>query len=1179
MPVGLQVCSARSNVIDLCSVGTDRPLQASKGSAVKTRPRSHWLTLLAAASLLLGTDVFAQDFLSLGNNKWPKKDKEVREGQILVKFKAGVSETTKNAKHADEGSVKLRVFNSTGIQHVGIASARKVEDAVARYRADPNVQYAEPNYVVTALATPDDPGFSLLWGLNNSGQTLGTPGAAIKAPPAWDITTGSANVVLMVIDTGVDYTHQDLTPNMWINPGEIAGNGIDDDGNGQIDDIHGINVVAGTSNPMDDNGHGTHIAGILGAVGNNSVGITGVNWNVRIIGCKFLDATGNGVLSGAIACLEYARDLKARGVNIVATNNSWGALASFSQILSDTIAAQGDILFVAAAGNSGLDNDTVDFYPADYKLPNLLSIAATDHNDARAVFSHFGRRSVHLGAPGVSIMSTLNFNNYGNGSGTSMAAPHVVGVAALLKAQDPTRDWRAIKNLILTGGDAIASLNGSTISGRRLNAFGSMTCVNRPLFSLVDVPPGFSVGTSSTVSALSINCGASVGPVTGTASSGQSLTLRDDGIAPDLAAADGIFTGSWTPTQAFTFIDFASAAGSERFSAPDLSVSAVSGPASANRGDVVALNATVANPSNSPAAASSVNFYLSIDGVVTTADSLLGSVATPALPGGTQQVVSANLAIPTTIATATYFIGAIVDPANTLDEADEANNAAAGNTIAVANLSVDLAPTAVSGPTSANTGGAVTLSATLANLGSGPAAASTLNFYLSTNTVIDSTDILVGTLAIPALAGGTSTLVSLPTMIPVTLPIGTYYIGAIADAGNTIIETNETNNARLGNQITTSTLPVDLNISAVSNPTKAQNGASITLTGTVRNLGTASAPASTVRWYLSADSVITAADTPLASVTTAALAGGASRSVSASTTVPTSVPAGSYYVGLIADPDNLVAETNEVNNARTSGTRLAVSYSADLVTLAIAGPTSAATGQTVTFTGTVKNQGTLAITTPVAVGIYASSDATITTNDQLIGTASVASLAGGQSVPFSMSTQLRVNLAAGTYRLGAIADYDKLTAESNETNNALAGNTMVVTIGPDLVMTAVAAPSSATRGQVVTLTGTVTNQGVGAFGTVSNQGRDNANPLPTTFNVGFYLSTNSTITANDRRIGTVAVSSIGAGQSIPLTLNVSIPTTLTPRTYTIGAIADDGSVLRETSEVNNAMPGNTVLVQ
>ncbi len=480
-----------------------------------------------------------------------------KEGELLIKFKPSASDSRRKKIHEKHASQIVKEFKPYRIHLVKLRRGLIVEEAINAYRSDPDVEYAEPNFIVTALNTPNDPSFSALWGLHNTGQTGGTSGADIKAPEAWDITTGNNNVVVGVIDTGVDHTHEDLAANKWVNPGEMAGNGIDDDGNGYADDVYGINTFVHDSDPRDDNGHGTHVAGIIGARGNNGMGVVGINWNVKIMPCKFLDATGSGSIDGAIECLQYVKTMKDKGVNVVATNNSWGCSGScYSQALYDTINSQREILFIAAAGNDDSDTDRYSFYPANYNLPNVISVAATDNNDSKAFFSNYGRRSVHAGAPGKNILSTYISGGYGWLSGTSMAAPHVTGLAALLKSQNTGTDWRGIKNLILSGGDPAASLEGVTVTGKRIDAYGSLTCVDKPVFSVLSLPSSISVGVPVTLSALSINCASPVGTVTVTTGAGDSVTLHDDGIDSDLAAGDGIFTGAWIPTRVGERLNF-----------------------------------------------------------------------------------------------------------------------------------------------------------------------------------------------------------------------------------------------------------------------------------------------------------------------------------------------------------------------------------------------------------------------------------------------------------------------------------------------------------------------------------------------------------------------------------------------------------------------------------------------
>ena len=467
-------------------------------------------------------------------------------GHVLVRFHPNVNRTSIGAAHIAIAADVLHTFTGVeGLQLVRIPASMKLGDALAAYRANPDVEYAEPDYIVHSFQTPNDPLFPTMWSLLNTGQAGGTPGADIKATQAWDITTGSSNVVIAVIDTGVDYNHPDLAANIFTGP--ICPGGVV---------CHGINLLPNifhdSNDPFDDSGHGTHVSGTIGAAGNNAVGVSGINWNVTILPCKFLGSTGAGAVSDAIKCLDFIKSLKdTQGINIVATNNSWGG-TDFSQALQDAIdrQRQSGILFIAAAGNDFADNDVRPFFPAGYPLPNVISVAATDRNDHRALFSNIGRHTVHIGAPGQDILSTLPGGTYGLDSGTSMAAPHVTGVAALLAAQDPTRDWRAIKNLLLAGGDLDLDL-AKTVSGRRLNAFASLTCLNSVvsgrLLPATDLVSG-SVGVPLTLSVLNINCAQPNGPVQATVSpGGQTIQLSDDGVGPDLSASDGIYTGSFTP--------------------------------------------------------------------------------------------------------------------------------------------------------------------------------------------------------------------------------------------------------------------------------------------------------------------------------------------------------------------------------------------------------------------------------------------------------------------------------------------------------------------------------------------------------------------------------------------------------------------------------------------------------
>ncbi len=363
-----------------------------------------------------------------------------------------------------------------------------VERAMAAFA---DALYAEPDYIAYACATPNDPRFldGSLWGLHNTGQNEGVAGADIDAPEGWDIRHSADNVVVAVIDSGVRYTHEDIAANMWINPGETGPdvfgidrsvNGIDDDGNGYIDDVHGINAYLGNGIPMDNNGHGSHCAGTIGAVGDNGKGVVGVAWRVKIMALKFLGSGASGSLSDAILCIDYAI---AHGAAL--SSNSWGT-NDFSQSLFDTVARARDagLLLIAAAGNDRSNTDQFPFYPASFPLENVISVAATNRRDQLASFSNYGPGIVEIGAPGEAILSLYSDSDsaYQLLSGTSMATPHVAGTVALLRAHFPESDAFGIRNRLLRGGRPLDALTGKTNSGRILNVPGALaTTTDAPL--------------------------------------------------------------------------------------------------------------------------------------------------------------------------------------------------------------------------------------------------------------------------------------------------------------------------------------------------------------------------------------------------------------------------------------------------------------------------------------------------------------------------------------------------------------------------------------------------------------------------------------------------------------------------------------------------------------------------
>ncbi len=448
------------------------------GGKSELMPRAGWAKLLLIGLVISGVSVA----LAVGPKDQSKRNPRLESvpGEYVVQLKAPIGDMNIRSVSSLIGApVVDRVQDDIVVVRKshdgGPAAALK---ALSRNSA---IARVEPNYIYRFNKVPNDPGFGQLWGLKNSGalDSAGMRGLGnvdVGAEKAWDITTGSKDVLVAVIDTGVDHTHPDLAPNIFVNQMEKNGlPGVDDDGNGYIDDIHGYDFVNGDGDPMDDNGHGTHCAGTIGAAGDDGKGLVGVNWNVTIMGIKFLANEGGGTLANAIKSINYAVTM---GVDVM--NNSWGG-GGYSEILKETIrrAGRAGIVFVAAAGNDASDNDRRPSYPASYDVDNVVSVAAVDNRGDLAYFSNYGSKSVHVAAPGHNILSTVpgGTDTY---SGTSMATPHVTGVVALMLAYNPRMAYDEVKHRLISTSKPLSALKGRVASAGVVDAFYALVNIKAP---------------------------------------------------------------------------------------------------------------------------------------------------------------------------------------------------------------------------------------------------------------------------------------------------------------------------------------------------------------------------------------------------------------------------------------------------------------------------------------------------------------------------------------------------------------------------------------------------------------------------------------------------------------------------------------------------------------------------
>lgn len=429
----------------------------------------------------LGMGILLLGFSQASTAKTPV---EAVPGEYVVKLKSGVSTMSMGSLSQALGG---QVVEKISPQSEAVLLRRQMLEnssfVINALEQNPYVEYAEPNYIYRVVGgttkSPSDPELGKLWGLINTGQevsgdmpaVLGKPGIDIDAKRAWEVETGSRDVLVAVIDTGVDYTIADLRPNMWTNAAELNGTaGVDDDNNGFVDDVYGYDFANKDGDPKDDHGHGSHVSGTIAGNGDDGVGVVGVAWKAKVMGIKFLSASGGGTLEDAVKSIDYATQM---GAQIM--SNSWGG-GGYSQALYDSIerANKKGILFVAAAGNSSSNNDEDPGYPASYDNSNIISVAAIDSTGQLASFSSYGKTSVDVAAPGVNIYSTIP-GGFDAWSGTSMATPHVSGVAVLLLAKEPNLSLADLRERIIKTARPLAALNRKVASGGLVNAYHALT--------------------------------------------------------------------------------------------------------------------------------------------------------------------------------------------------------------------------------------------------------------------------------------------------------------------------------------------------------------------------------------------------------------------------------------------------------------------------------------------------------------------------------------------------------------------------------------------------------------------------------------------------------------------------------------------------------------------------------
>jgi len=982
----------------------------------------------------------------------------------------------------------------------------------------------------------------------------------VRVPEVWalDPAYNGAGTVIGSLDTGVDLTHPDLYPRYR--------------GNHQISWFDPYNEHAV---PYDSNGHGTHTTGIAvgGDASGSSIGVApGATW----IAAKGWNDAGEGYVSTFHQIFEWFLAPGGDPDNAPdVVNNSWSfeEAGCITEFLPDIEAWRAAGIFPAfASGNSGPDPGTVSS-PGAY--PEAFAVGSTDSSDAVSDFSSQGPSPCDnsikpdIAAPGEAVLSAVPWG-YEVLSGTSMATPHITGAVAVLLSIAPSLTVEQLESALAAGASDIEGpgLDNASGAGRLDLYVSAQVALLGPEFPVAKIAAADNTATEAGPTSgsitftrtgntdadlevkYSIGGTATLGsdydpiPETVTIPAGQeSATILITAIDDLLAEFDETVSLTIEPDPAYIVSGKATATvtikSDELLS--DLVFTAFSAPSAAAAGQAISLTDTIKNQGKGAADPSATHFYLSTDGTVDSSDVLLGTREVAALAAGTSSSGSTTVTIAQGTAAGTWYIIAKADATEVVVESSEANNKSS-RTI---KIGPDLDVTAFSAPSVAAAGQAIAVTDTTKNQGAGAAEPSQTRFYLSTNGTLDPADALIGSRSVPALAAGASSSGSTTVTIPEGTATGTFYLLAQADGEGVIGEAVETNNT----YSRTIKVGPDLDITSFSAPSAAAPGQSIVVTDTTKNVGGGGAGPSLTQVFLSANNSIDASDILAGSRSVAALDAGASSAGSMTITIPEATATGTWYLIARADGEGVVGETSESNN--TASRSLLVGPDLDIT--ACSAPTAAAAGQSIVVTDTTKNAGAGAVG-PSLTYIYFSANGSIDAGEIPIATRSVPALAAGASSSGSTTITIPEGTAAKTWYIIAKADGEGILAETSETNNTFS---RTIYIGPDLIISAVSAPTTATAGQTISVSDTTKNNGAaGADPTVTE----------------LYFSTNSTLDASDVLIGSRSVAALAGGASSSGVTAVTIPPGTAAGTWYIIVKADAGGTVAETWETNNTYP-------